>query len=120
METPSPRSRIDDPLPILVAPACRADEVPRHFYYFRGKKGNLQILNTIFTVFRQTNIIAFAGFMIDRLPSLNFAATAREGAGALALAGLLKCPGAFRERKVVLVVSGKNIADSLFQEIVGR
>ena len=42
-----------------------------------------------------------------------------EGAGALALAGLLESPDFFRGRKVVLVVSGKNISESSFEEIIG-
>jgi threonine dehydratase len=41
-----------------------------------------------------------------------------EGAGALSLAGLMKAKDAFRGKKVVLVVSGGNIAPDLFQKIV--
>lgn len=40
-----------------------------------------------------------------------------EGAGALALAGLLKHSRRFRGRRIVLVVSGKNISPQLFKSI---
>ena len=42
-----------------------------------------------------------------------------EGAGALPLAGLLSFPTAFRGRRVVLVVSGKNISPDRFREVAG-
>jgi threonine dehydratase len=42
-----------------------------------------------------------------------------EGAGALPLAGLLGSAAAFRGRRVVLVVSGKNISPDRFREVAG-
>lgn len=42
-----------------------------------------------------------------------------EGAGALPLAGLLGSAAAFRGRRVVLVVSGKNISADRFREVAG-
>ena len=42
-----------------------------------------------------------------------------EGAGALPLAGLLGSAAAFRDRRVVLVVSGKNISPDRFREVAG-
>ncbi|MGZ7064796.1 MAG: pyridoxal-phosphate dependent enzyme [Candidatus Aminicenantales bacterium] len=42
-----------------------------------------------------------------------------EGAGALPLAGLLGSAGAFQGRRVVLVVSGKNISPDRFREVSG-
>ena len=43
-----------------------------------------------------------------------------EGAAALSLAGLMKARDAFRGKKVVLVVSGGNIAPDLFKKIVRK
>jgi threonine dehydratase len=42
-----------------------------------------------------------------------------EGAGALPVAGLLRFPDAFRDRTVLLVVSGRNIAPERFRELPG-
>lgn len=41
-----------------------------------------------------------------------------EGAGALSLAGLMKKPEAFQGRRVVLIASGGNISQDLFQKII--
>jgi len=43
-----------------------------------------------------------------------------EGAGALALAGLLKDPGRFQGRSLALVASGGNISPSLHRQVVSR
>ena len=40
-----------------------------------------------------------------------------EGAGALALAGLIKCRSRFQGRRVVLVASGRNISSDRFKSI---
>jgi threonine dehydratase len=42
-----------------------------------------------------------------------------EGAGALPLAGLLAFPDLFRDREVLLVVSGRNVGPDRFKEITG-
>jgi threonine dehydratase len=42
-----------------------------------------------------------------------------EGAGALPLAGLIAFPELFRDREVLLVVSGRNVGPDRFEEITG-
>jgi threonine dehydratase len=42
-----------------------------------------------------------------------------EGAGALPLAGLLAFPDLFREREILLVVSGRNVGSDRFEEATG-